>query len=306
MGLCVLYYTLASLNSNTLPTPSETDKWILEISPRNSLMALNVKELWRYRDLLLLFVKRDVVTLYKQTILGPLWYFIQPLFTMVIFTIVFNNLAGISTGTIPTYLFNLAGIVTWNYFSTALTETSDTFKKNEAIFGKVYFPRIIMPMATVLSNLLKYGIQLLIFIGFYLYFTLIKGLPIHPDITVVFLPFLILTMALLGLGLGMIFSAMVTKYRDLTFLLNFGVQLLMYISAVFYPMSLVTEKLPKYAWIVKANPMAYIIETGRYMLLGQGDISWFGVIYTIGISVLIFLVGLVIFNKTEKTFIDTV
>lgn len=306
MVLCVLYYTLASLNSNTLPTPSETDKWILEISPRNSLMSLNVKELWRYRDLLLLFVKRDVVTLYKQTILGPLWYFIQPLFTMVIFTIVFNNLAGISTGTIPTYLFNLGGIVTWNYFSTALTETSDTFKKNEAIFGKVYFPRIIMPMATVLSNLLKYGIQLLIFIGFYLYFTLIKGLSIHPDVTVVFLPFLILTMALQGLGLGMIFSAMVTKYRDLTFLLNFGVQLLMYISAVFYPMSLVTEKLPKYAWIVKANPMAYIIETGRYMLLGQGDISWFGVIYTIGISVLIFLVGLVIFNKTEKTFIDTV
>jgi lipopolysaccharide transport system permease protein len=288
--------------NNTL----QTEKWIIEISPRNSLLSINFKELWRYRDLVMLFVKRDVVTLYKQTILGPLWYFIQPLFTMVIFTIVFNNLAGISTGSIPSYLFNLAGIVSWNYFSTALTETSDTFKKNENIFGKVYFPRIIMPMATVISNLLKYGIQLLIFIGFYLYYVFVQGLPIRPDITVIFLPFLILCMALLGLGLGMIFSAMVTKYRDLTFLLTFGVQLLMYISAVFYPLDLVSEKLPKYAWIVEANPMAYIIETGRYMFLGQGNVTLFGIVYTIMITLLIFSVGLVIFNKTEKTFIDNV
>jgi lipopolysaccharide transport system permease protein len=287
-------------------TEEHQEKWLFEIKPKDHLFRLNISEIWRYRDLVTQFVRRDVVTLYKQTILGPLWYFIQPLFTMVIFTIVFNNLAGISTGNIPSYLFNLAGIISWNYFSSALTETSDTFKKNENIFGKVYFPRIIMPLSTVISNLLKYGIQLLIFIGFYLYYTFIEGLPIRPDITILFLPFLILIMAMLGLGLGMIFSAMVTKYRDLTFLLNFGVQLLMYISAVFYPLDLVSEKLPKYAWVVKSNPMAYIIEIGRYMFLGVGHITINGVLYTIGITFFIFIFGLLIFNKTEKTFIDTV
>lgn len=282
------------------------EQWDLVIESKTSLFDLRLREVWRYRDLLMLFVKRDVVTQYKQTILGPLWYLIQPLFTMVIFTIIFNNLAGISTGNIPTYLFNLAGIVTWNYFRDSLTETSDTFRKNEGIFGKVYFPRIIMPMSTVISNLLKYGIQMLIFTGFYLYFVWIKGLPIRPNASLVFMPFLLLIMAMLGLGLGMIFSAMVTKYRDLTFLLNFGIQLLMYISAVFYPLALVSEKLPKYAWIVEYNPVAYIIEMGRYMLLGQGTVNTFGVIYTVFITSFIFLLGLVIFNKTEKTFIDTV
>ena len=282
------------------------ENWLFEISPQHNLFDLKLKEVWRYRDLLMLFVKRDIVTVYKQTILGPLWYFIQPLFTMVIFTVIFNKVAGISTGNIPSYLFNLAGIVTWNYFRDTLMATSDTFKKNEQIFGKVYFPRMIMPMSIVISNLLKYGIQMLIFIGFYLYYVFILGENIHPDKTIVFLPVLIFIMGILGIGLGMIFSSLVTKYRDLTFLLTFGIQLVMYVSAVFYPLALVNEKLPGYAWVVNLNPMAHIIETSRYMLLGTGEITTFGIIYTSMFSIIVFFLGIVIFNKTEKTFIDTV
>lgn len=280
--------------------------WLFEITPKHNIFDIKLKEIWRYKDLLWLFVKRDVVTLYKQTILGPLWYLIQPLFTMVIYTVIFNRVAGISTGDIPAYLFNLAGIVTWNYFSQSLSATSDTFKANEYIFGKVYFPRIIMPLSVIVSNMLKYGIQMLIFIGFYLYFVFAQGKEIQPDISILFLPVLVLVMAMLGLGLGMIFSSLVTKYRDLKFLLAFGVQLLMYLSAVFYPLSLVSEKLPKYAWLVNFNPMAHIIETARFMLLGTGEISTFGTIYTIAFALSAFLIGVIVFNKTEKTFIDTV
>lgn len=282
------------------------EDWLFEITPKDHLLAIDLKEVWRYRDLLWLFVKRDVVTLYKQTILGPLWYLIQPLFTMVIYTVIFNKVAGIETNGIPAYLFNLAGIVTWNYFSESFNKTSDTFKANEQIFGKVYFPRIIMPLSVVVSNLLKYGIQLVIFLGFYLFFVFVKGNDIAPDVSIVLLPVLVLFMALLGLGLGMIFSSLVTKYRDLKFLLAFGIQLLMYMSAVFYPLSLVNEKMPKLAWIVNYNPMAHFIEMARYMLLGSGEVSSFGVIYAGGFSLTAFLIGLIIFNKTEKTFIDTV
>ncbi len=285
---------------------TRTEDWLFEISPKHNLLNLNFKEVWRYRDLLWLFVKRDVVTIYKQTILGPLWYLIQPLFTMVIYTVIFNKVAGISTGEVPAYLFNLAGIVTWNYFSESLSKTSDTFTANQNIFGKVYFPRIIMPLSVVVSNLLKYGIQMLIFLGFYFYFIFVQGVSVQPDSSIVFLPLLVLVMALLGLGLGMIFSSLVTKYRDLKFLLNFGIQLVMYVSAVFYPLSLVEEKLPKYAWIVNYNPMAHIIETARYMLLGTGQITIFGIVYTTVFAIVVFLLGIIIFNKTEKTFIDTV
>ena len=284
----------------------QTEDWLFEISPKHNLLNLNFKEIWQYRDLLWLFVKRDVVTIYKQTILGPLWYLIQPLFTMVIYTVIFNKVAGISTGEVPAYLFNLAGIVTWNYFSQSLTATSDTFTANQNIFGKVYFPRIIMPLSVIVSNLLKYGIQMLIFIGFYLYFILAQDVSIQPNISIIFLPVLILVMALIGLGLGMIFSSMVTKYRDLKFLLNFGIQLVMYLSAVFYPLSLVGEKMPKLAWVINYNPMAHIIETARYMLLGSGEITTFGIVYTAVFAIVVFFLGIIIFNKTEKTFIDTV
>lgn len=281
----------------------EKDYWLFEIKPKDNLLRFNFKEIWRYRDLLFLFVKRDIVTIYKQTVLGPLWYIIQPLITALIFTLIFNNIANISTGTIPPFLFNLAGITTWNYFKECLTGTADTFKKNEAIFGKVYFPRIIMPLSIIVSNLIKFGIQLLILIVFYIYFVL-KGYSLMPNIYVSLFPILIVFMGMLGLGLGMIISSMVTKYRDLTFLVSFGVQLLMYVSLVVLPLSLFQEK--GYEWAVKYNPMAYIIETARYMLLNEGSVSAFGVIYTCVTTILILLSGIVIFNKTEKSFIDTI
>ena len=283
--------------------------WLYTISPKKKLIDLNFKEIWRYRDLLFLFVKRDIITQYKQTILGPLWYFIQPLFTSIIFTLIFNNLAAIPTGNgIPSFLFNLAGITSWNYFSSCLTGTSDTFKANQGIFGKVYFPRVITPLSIVFSNLIKFGIQLLVFISFYIYFVLFTDAASNalPQLTIILLPILILFMGLLGLGLGMIISSMTTKYRDLTFLVGFGVQLLMYGSAVMYPLSYFKEKLPEYSWLVAYNPMTTIIELFRQMTLGVGSFAFSNFIYAGVISVILFLIGLVIFNKTEKSFIDTV
>jgi lipopolysaccharide transport system permease protein len=281
------------------------EKWLYTISSKRKLIDFNFKEIWQYRDLLILFVKRDVLTVYKQTILGPLWYLIQPLFTALTFTLIFNKVANIETGTVPPFLFNLAGVSIWNYFSTCLTATSDTFKSNAAIFGKVYFPRIIMPLSVIISNLVKFGIQLLIFIAFYVYYY-VNDAAIHIDATVVFFPFLVLLMGLLGLGIGMIISSLVTKYRDLKFLVGFGVQLFMYVSAVMYPLALMREKLPRIAWVVEYNPLAYIIETARFMLLGTGTFSWFGILYTVVLTFVILLFGIVIFNRTEKTFIDTV
>jgi len=288
--------------NNTEPTDTE---WLFEITPKNKFFSLNLREVWQYRDLLLLFVKRDVVTVYKQTVLGPLWYLIQPLFTSITFTIIFNNLAGIDTGTVPPFLFNLAGITVWNYFTACLNDTSDTFKRNAAIFGKVYFPRIIMPISIVISNLLKFGIQCCIFIAFYVYYYF-QGAAISLNGSTIFFPLLVVLMGVLGLGLGMIISSLVTKYRDFSYLIGFGVQLLMYLSAVMYPMALIREKLPDYGWLVAYNPLAYVIETTRYMLLDVGQISVLGLSYTFIVTVLVFLAGLLIFNKTEKSFIDTV
>lgn len=284
----------------------DSKNWLFVISSKTKLLDFNFKEIWSYKDLLFLFVKRDVITLYKQTILGPLWYIIQPLFTMVIFTVFFNKVAGISTDNIPSYLFNLCGIISWNYFKDTLVGTSDTFKKNEQIFGKVYFPRVIMPLSIVFSNLLKYGIQLIIFFGFYAYYVFVQDKNITPSKALVFLPVLILSMGMLGLGLGMIISSMVTKYRDLTFLVTFGVSLLMYMSAVFYPMSLIETTLPNYSWIVYSNPMAHVIEMSRAMFLNTGTISTNSILFVGVFSISIFCLGLVIFNRTEKSFIDTV
>ncbi|MGR7812014.1 ABC transporter permease [Lacinutrix undariae] len=284
---------------------TKDDSWLYVISSKRKLIDFNFKEIWRYRDLLFLFVKRDIVTIYKQTILGPLWYLIQPLFTALTFTLIFNKVANIETGTVPPFLFNLASISIWNYFSTCLNATSDTFKSNAAVFGKVYFPRIIVPLSIIISNLMKFGIQLFIFILFYVYYYF-NGAAITLNGGVVFFPFLIVLMGLLGLGLGMLISSLVTKYRDLKFLVGFGVQLLMYISAVMYPLALMEDKLPQIAWLVKYNPLAYIIETARYMLLNTGAFSWFGLLYTTGVTIAVFLLGVIIFNRTEKTFIDTV
>lgn len=285
-------------------TNSSTD-WLFEIKPKNKFLSLNLKEIWQYRDLLLLFVKRDIITVYKQTILGPLWYLIQPLFTSVTFTIIFNNVAGIQTGSVPPFLFNLAGITVWNYFTACLNGTSDTFRANASIFGKVYFPRIITPLSVVISNLIKFVIQFLIFIAFYIFY-FIKGYDLALNWYVLLFPVLIIIMGILGLGLGMLISSVVTKYRDFSNLISFGIQLLMYLSAVIYPMELVKTKLPAYAWIVEYNPLAYIIETSRYMLLNIGGVSILGLSYTLGVTIAIFFLGLLVFNKTEKNFIDTV
>ena len=286
-------------------TSYSEEEWLYEITPKNKFFSLNLKEVWRYRDLLLLFVKRDIVTVYKQTVLGPLWYLIQPLFTAITFTIIFNNVAGIETGKTPSFLFNLAGIIIWNYFTSCLNETSDTFKKNAAIFGKVYFPRVIMPLSIVITNLVKLAIQLFIFIGFYIYY-ITNGMPNTLSKTVLLFPFLVVIMGVMGLGLGMIISSLVTKYRDLTFLVSFGVQLFMYVSAVMYPMDLIKEKLPQFGWLIEYNPLAYVVESSRYILLNEGSISVNGLIYTVVFTITVFLFGLVIFNQTEKKFIDTV
>lgn len=282
-----------------------TDNWLYEITPHKKLIDLNLKEIWRYRDLLLLFVKRDIVTVYKQTILGPLWFFIQPLFTSVIFTLVFNNVGGIATGGIPSFLFNLAGITAWNYFKECLTGTSNVFRGNANIFGKVYFPRAVMPLSITISNLLKFGIQLSIFIGFYIYYLAI-GKEVNPNGNLILFPAYVLMMALMGLGFGMTISAFTTKYRDLTVLVTFGVQLLMYISAVPYPLKIAKEKLSSISWVFDYNPIAQVIEGFRYMTLDYGDFSWGGFVYALVFSVVIFLIGLVVFNHTEKNFIDTV
>lgn len=288
------------MNDNNTP-----NDWLFEITPKNKFFSLNLKEVWQYRDLLFLFVKRDIITVYKQTVLGPLWYLIQPLFTSLTFTIIFNIVAGINTGTIPPFLFNLAGITVWNYFTACLTGTSDTFKANASIFGKVYFPRIITPLSVVISNLVKFGIQFFIFFGFYIFYYF-NGADLSINSLVLFFPFLIVLMGVLGLGLGMLISSMVTKYRDFSYLITFGIQLLMYLSAVMYPMELIKDKLPSYGWLVEYNPLAYIIETTRYMLLNIGKVSILGLSYTFIVTIAVFLIGLLVFNKTEKSFIDTV
>lgn len=286
-------------------TATNNENWLFEITPKNKFFSLHLKEVWQYRDLLFLFVKRDVVTVYKQTVLGPLWYLIQPLFTSITFTIIFNTVAGIETGTVPPFLFNLAGITVWNYFTACLNGTSNTFASNAGIFGKVYFPRLIVPLSVVVSNLLKFGIQFFIFVVFYLYFYY-NGAAVHINSLVLFFPFLVIMMGVLGLALGMIISSLVTKYRDFSYLIGFGVQLLMYLSAVVYPMALIQQKMPEYAWLVEYNPLAYIIETTRYLLLDVGQISITGLLYTFILIILLFFTGLLIFNRTEKSFIDTV
>jgi lipopolysaccharide transport system permease protein len=277
------------------------------ITPKNNLLELKLAEVWRYKDLLFLFVKRDIVTVYKQTILGPLWYLIQPLFTSVIFTIVFNSIAGISTGGVNSFLYNLAGITIWNYFSNCINGTSDTFKQNENLFGKVYFPRMIIPISVIISNLVKFSIQVFIFICFYIYFST-QGTAGNLSFWILIIPLFVAIMGLTGLGLGMISSSLTSKYRDVTFLVQFGVQLLMYLSAVMYPLSLVQEKLPAYiANLVFYNPLAVVIDNLRKIVFLDGmGFTLLSIIFPIVTAILLFLFGLLLFNKTEKSFIDTI
>lgn len=284
---------------------SADEDWDIEISAKNNLLGLKLKDVWHYRDLLLLLVRRDFVSFYKQTILGPIWFFVQPLFTTIIYTFIFGNLAAIPTDGLPQPLFYLAGITAWNYFADCLTKTSTIFTMNAGLFGKVYFPRLIVPLSVIVSNLIRFAVQMILFfmmMGFYA----ARGANVHPNIYLLLFPLLILLMAMLGLGLGMIISAMTTKYRDLSFLVTFGVQLMMYLTTVVYPLSVVQSKYQHYRWLVEYNPMTPIIEAFRYGFLGQGTFTMLSLGITTIITIIVLFVGILIFNRVERTFIDTV
>lgn len=277
-------------------------QWTTIIKPRSGWFDLNLAELWRYKDLILLFVRRDFVAVYKQTILGPLWFFLQPIFSTLIFTIVFGQIAKISTDGLPQVLFYLSGVITWNYFSSCLTKTSDTFAANAGIFGKVYFPRLTVPISVITTNLITFCIQFILFIILLLYFWF-RGFSIHPNWLVLLLPLLIVQTALLALGFGIIISSLTTKYRDLTQLVGFGVQLWMYATPIVYPLSQIPTE---WKWLYLFNPMASIVETFRYAFLGTGTIHPNQIILSIGITVFSLLIGIILFSRVEKTFMDTV
>lgn len=282
--------------------PEADEHWDLIIQPQRGWWDLRLRQLWRYRDLIMLLVWRDFVALYKQTILGPLWHIVQPLLTTLTFTVIFGRVAKISTDGLPKFLFYMAGTVVWGYFAACLTKTSETFVANAGIFGKVYFPRLVMPVSILLSNLIAFGIQFVFFLCFLAYFGL-RGAPVHPNVWILATPFLIVIMAGLGLGLGIIVSALTTRYRDLRFLVQFGVQLLMYATPIVYPMSTVPAR---YRWLIVANPMTPIVETFRFAFLGAGTANVAHLLIGVGTTALLLLVGLLLFTRVERTFMDTV
>lgn len=276
-------------------------QWDAVIESKTSLFDVDFKALWNYRDLLVLFVRRDFVTVYKQTILGPLWFFIQPLLTTITFTVIFGNVAQLSTDGAPKVVFYMAGITLWGYFSGCLTAVSGVFNANAGIFGKVYFPRLIMPLTTVISNLMKFGVQFLLFLGFVFYFVA-QG-QIHPNPWVLALPLVIVLMALISMGIGLVLSSMTTKYKDLNQLISFGMQLFMYATPVIYPSSAVPQD---YQWIAQLNPLAGLFDYMRYAFLGVGNFEWASFIYPSVFAVFILFFGILVFNKVQKTFMDTV
>jgi lipopolysaccharide transport system permease protein len=252
-----------------------------------------------------MYVKRDIVTFYKQTILGPLWFVIQPLFTTIMFMFVFGGIAGISTDGIPQAVFYLAGLVCWNYFQDCLSKCSDTFNANQAIFGKVYFPRLVVPLSIVISNLIKMAIQFALFLVVYIYY-FATGIDFQINATLCLVPLLIVMLGGLGLGFGMIISSMTTKYRDLRFLITFGVQLWMYATPVIYPLSVMKETYPKYIWVLVANPLTAILETFKYAFTGVGEFNWFYLGYSIVFTIVILILGIVIFNRVQRNFMDVI
>lgn len=278
-------------------------EWTEVISPKKGIFDINLKELWRYRDLIMLFVRRDFVSTYKQTILGPIWFFIQPLFTTIIFIVIFTRIAKLSTDGVPPVLFYLSGVTLWNYFSDCFSKTSNVFVANAGIFGKVYFPRLTSPVSIVISNLIKFGIQIALFFIIYFYYVFNHQIESHLGSNILLLPLLIGIMALLGLGLGIIFSSLTTKYRDLSFLLQFGIQLLMYASPVIYPLSSAGGKLKT---ILQLNPLTPLIESFRHIMFGQGVIDIGGLLYCVAFTFVALLSGIIIFNQVEKSFMDTV
>jgi lipopolysaccharide transport system permease protein len=278
------------------------ETWTTVIKPKNKLLEVNFGELWQYRDLLTMFVKRDIVTEYKQTILGPVWYFVQPALTTIMYMIIFGSIAKISTDGLPQPMFYLAGIVCWQYFADCLNKTSATFTVNQKIFGKVYFPRLIVPLSTVTSNLVRMGIQFLLFIAVYLYF-IIAGVKVAPNIYALLIPVLIIMLAGLALGFGILISSLTTKYRDLTILFTFIVQLWMYATPVIYPLSVMS---PQRQWIMALNPVTSIIETFKYGTMGIGTFSWGSLAYSFVFMLGLLAVGVVVFNKVQRSFMDTV
>ena len=281
---------------------STSSDWDMVIKHKTGWFDINLGELWRYRDLIGMFVKRDFVTFYKQTILGPLWYIIQPLFTTIVFTIIFGKVAKIPTDSIPPFLFFMAGNVMWSYFGTSLQMTSDTFNTNAQIFGKVYFPRLTVPVSVVIINMLQFSIQFLLFLGFYSYFFW-KGVPVTPTYWIAALPVLIVQMALLGLGTGILISSLTTKYKDLRFAMGFLIQLWMYATPVVYPLTQVPEWLRSYYLL---NPMVAIVESFRLAFFGVSAIEFQNVVMSWSITMLLLFIGIVLFSRIEKTFMDTV
>lgn len=279
------------------------EDYTLEIKPKSSLLDFNLKEIWRYRDLLFLFVRRDFVAVYKQTILGPIWFFMQPILTTVMFMVVFGGIAKMSTDGMPQAVFYLAGIVSWNYFADALRSTSETFTQNASVFGKVYFPRIITPLSIVTSKLITFGIQFLLFLIVFFYYLFFTDAPLQPNNKLLLIPVLIIITAGLGLGLGLLITALTTKYRDFRFLIGFAIQLAMYATPIIYPTSSIEGKIKT---LIMLNPMSAIIETFRYAFLGAGSFSWFNLGYSFIFMVVLVAIGTITFNKVEKTFMDTV
>lgn len=284
----------------------KNEEWLFEISPKKSAFEINFKELWLYRDLLMLFVKRDIVTFYKQTVLGPIWFIIQPLLTSIIQFIIFSKIAAIPSDGIPYFLFVLAGNIIWFYFSDCLKAVSETFTANQNIFGKVYFPRIIMPIKVVVSNLVKFGIQFSFFIVVLLYF-IYKGYDINPNLLVMITPILLIIIAMLAMGIGMLISSLTVKYRDLNFVITFGISLFMYITPIVYPTSLVLEKVnPKYHVLVYLNPLTGILDFFKYAFLGSGTIDLSYLLYSFIFGLVVLFMGILVFNRTEKSFIDVI
>lgn len=277
-------------------------KWDLVIKPKKHIFDIHLKDLWRYRDLIVLFVRRDFIASYKQTILGPLWFIIQPVLTTLMFTVVFGRIAKIPTDGIPPFLFYLTGLTAWNYFAACLNSTSNTFVANAGIFGKVYFPRLAVPVSIVISGLFRFAIQFLLLIILIFYF-LIKGYPINISLYALLIPILLIIIASMGLGFGIIFSSMTTKYRDLTNLLGFGVQLWMYATPIIYPLSEIPQK---YKVFIIANPMTPIVETFRFALLGKGSFDLLYLSYSLIFTILLLAIGIVVFNKVEQSFMDYV
>lgn len=282
----------------------DDEEWSMVIKPQKSLLDVDLKEIWRYRDLWSLFVKRDLITQYKQTILGPLWYFVQPIMTTIMYMVVFGGIAGISTDGLPQALFYLSGICMWQYFSECLNKTSSTFVSNAGVFGKVYFPRLVVPLSTVTSNLVRFGIQFVLFVIVYLYYIIFTDASVMPNIYALLLPLLVVMLAGLGLGFGILFSSMTTKYRDLTLLLGFFVHLWMYATPVIYPMSVITNE--KLRFVMSLNPLTSIMEAFKYGMLGTGSFSWMGLGYSFVFMTVLLIVGIMVFNRVQRSFMDTV